>query len=130
MKKTEDMQDIFDRLETSYGPAYLQDIQDRLNLCEAREIQYLEMKQIIEILARFRNRVRVMIRNYRSWKAAYDSENDQIEKVYKAYDGIFMRRQMDDAWKMYIMVNKDYHELRRMYLASMRRIPYTQSGTA
>ena len=111
-------------VEEQYGPAYVQQLRDHLIHIEAKEISYLEMKQMAEIMARFRNRVRVMIHHYRRWKADYERENDRLEKVYRAYEGIFVRRQLADVWQLYLTVNSDYHELRRVYLANLRQPPH------
>jgi len=91
-----------------------------------RDIQYFDMKQMAEIQERFRNRVRSMVRMTRLWKADYESEFDEIERTYTAYEGIFIRRQLQDAWDMYLAVNKDYHEMKRLYLASLRRPPQSR----
>lgn len=121
---------VFDLLEERHGPAFMQDIQDRLTLCEQREIQYLEMKQMQDVLIRFRRRVRSMVKHYRHWQADYQTEQDEIEKVYKAYDGIFIRRQIQDAWRLYVMVNRDYHEMRRTYLERLVTFPRTRRKAA
>lgn len=118
--KNNDLEDMEER----YGPAYVQQLRDHLIHIEAKEISYLEMKQMAEVLARFRNRVRVMIHHYRRWKADYEREHDRIEKVYRAYEGIFVRRQLADVWQLYLTVNRDYHELRRVYLANLRQPPH------
>lgn len=115
-------------MEERYGPAYVQQLRDHLIHIEAKEIQYLEMKQMAEVLARFRNRVRVMIHHYRRWKTDYERETDRIEKVYRAYEGIFVRRQLADVWQLYLTVNRDYHEMRRVYLANLRQPPHRRSA--
>ena len=126
MKKDNQNND-FDGMEERYGPAYVQQLRDRLIHIEGREIHYLEMKQMAEILARFRNRVRVMVHHYRRWKVDYERETDRIEKVYRAYEGIFVRRQLADVWQLYVTVNRDYHELRRVYLANLRQPPHRRA---
>ena len=126
MKKYNENNDFYG-IEERYGPAYVQQLRDRLIHIEGREIQYLEMKQMAEILARFRNRVRVMIHHYRRWKVDYERETDRIEKVYRAYEGIFVRRQLADVWQLYLTVNRDYHELRRVYLANLRQPPHRRA---
>ena len=118
--KNNDLEDMEER----YGPAYVQQLRDHLIHIDAKEISYLEMKQMAEVLARFRNRVRVMIHHYRRWKADYERETDRVEKVYRAYEGIFVRRQLADVWQLYLTVNRDYHELRRVYLANLRQPPH------
>lgn len=118
--KNNDLEDMEER----YGPAYVQQLRDNLIHIEAKEISYLEMKQMAEIMVRFRNRVRVMIHHYRRWKTDYEREHDRVEKVYRAYEGIFVRRQLADVWQLYLTVNRDYHELRRVYLANLRQPPH------
>lgn len=127
MKNSNEFNDL-DGMEERYGPAYVQQIRDHLVQTEAREIQYLEMKQMAEILARFRNRVRVMVHHYRRWKADYERETDRVEKVYRAYEGIFVRRQLADVWSLYLTVNRDYHEMRRVYLANLRQPPHRRAA--
>lgn len=128
MKKYSHINDL-DGLEERYGPAYVQQIRDYLVKADARELQYLDMKQMAEILARFRNRVRVMVHHYRRWKVDYERESDRIEKVYRAYEGIFVRRQLADVWSLYVTVNRDYHEMRRVYLANLRQPPHRRAAS-
>ena len=116
-------------MEERWGPAFVQQLRDHMIQFEAKDIQYLEMKQMAEIQARFRNRVRVMIHHYRRWKADYEREVDPIEKVYRAYEGIFVRRQLADVWSLYVTVNRDYHEMRRVYLANLRQPPHRRAAS-
>ena len=51
--------------ESAFGKAYVQQLRDHLIHIDAHSISYLEMKQMAEVMARFRNRVRVMIHHYR-----------------------------------------------------------------
>lgn len=111
--------DEFESMETRYGAAFAQDVHDKLALCETKEVQYLEMKQMGDVLTRFRERTRAMISHYRVWKKAYGDETDGIERVYKAYEGMFMRQQLRDAWRLYLTVNRDYHELYRTYMTQI-----------
>ena len=92
--------------------------------------QYLEVKQMADILRRYRTRVRLMAANYRCWSAEYQNEKDKVEKTYMAYEGIFLRQQLGDAWKLYVMANKDYHAMRRGYLANLRQPPHYGRGVA
>jgi len=113
----------FEKLENRYGSAFVQELKDRIAACELKEVQYFELKQMNDcILPRYRSRVRELINEYRQWKEQYSKEDDQIEKVYKAYDGIFLRNQLKDALRMYEMANKDYHEMQRMYFEGLKKI--------
>lgn len=124
------MTETFDILETKYNVAFVQDIKDRLARIEEREVQYLEVKQMIDMLYKYRGKMRAMLDMYREWKAQNEATTDEIEKVYIAYEGIFIRKQFEDAWKLYVMVNNDYHEMRRAYLANLRQTPHTKRSAA
>lgn len=95
-----------------------------------REPQYLDIKQMGEIVQRFRARMRLSIKGFRGWKARYAREKDEIEKAYMALEGICLRRQLGDAWMLYVKANKDYHAMRRGYLATLRQPPHYGRGAA
>ena len=110
----------FDDMEDKYGGAFAQDIRDRLAACAVKEIHYFELKQMNDlIMPRYRKQAREMVKTYRLWKAGYDAAEDRLERVYRAYEGIFIRQQLRDALKLYWLVNKDYHEMRRIYLEKL-----------
>lgn len=96
---------------------------------QGRDIQYFDMKQMGDVLARFRARVRALTTYYRGWQAGYLAETDDVEKVYAAYEGIFIRRQLRDSWTLYVTVNQDYHEMRREYLASLGQPPHRRAAS-
>jgi len=114
-------QDDFDAMETKYGAAFVQGIRDQLSACETREVQYLEMKQMHEVLFRFRERARALATHYRAWRVDYNAEQDTIERVYKGYEGQFIRQQLRDAWRLYLTVNRDYHDMYRTYMGQIER---------
>lgn len=110
----------FDDMEMKYGVAFVQDIRDRLAVCELKEVHFLELKQMNDdILPRYRAMARRLLKQYRAWKAGYAGERDGLERVYRAYEGIFLRQQLADALRLYVTANRDYHEMRRMYLDSL-----------
>lgn len=109
------------------GSADVQQLRECLLYVDAQDIQYFDLKQLAEIQVRYRNRLRVMIHHYRRWRADYEREQDRVEKIYRAYEGIFVRRQLADSWQLYVTVNRDYHELRRVYLANLRQPPHRRA---
>lgn len=122
-----DRQALFQQMEKRYDTVFVQSVRDSINASEARDIQYLEMKQMQDILSRYRGRVKNMVRFYRQWKIGYEREPDELEKVYLAYEGIFLRQQLHDSWQLYVTVNKDYHEMRTTYLANLSQNPHWYS---
>ena len=111
--------DIFEDMEKRYSVAFVQDIRDRVAACEARELSYFDLKQIADLMAGYRAKGRHLLKAYRLWKAEYAASEDRIEKIYKGYEGIFLRRQLADAIRLYVTVNQDYHELKRSYLENL-----------
>jgi len=106
----------------------LTDLHESVPLWQNAEIQYPDVVQMADILQRYRSRVRAMVRSYRYWKADYAQQADALEKAYTGYEGIFLRRQLGDAWLQYAKVNRDYHLMRRGFLASLRQPPYYGHG--
>lgn len=87
----------------------------RLHAYDIHDLYSLELSRIADNLATARERVRSMIREYRHWKVGYENETDGFEKVHRAYEGIFVRRQFADAWRHYLTAHQDYCELLRAY---------------
>lgn len=114
-------QDVFGQMELKYGSAFAQGVADSLHGCEVREVRYHEMRRMTEVLFRYRERARAMISHYRVWRDSFEAERDEVEKLYKGYEGTFLQRQVQDAWKLYVMANKDYHEMYRMYIGQLER---------
>jgi len=110
------------------APAYVLGLRRRLPV-RGRAIQYFDMKQMADVLVRFRARVRGLTTYYRGWQARYAAETDEVEKNYAAYEGIFIRRQLRDSWTLYVTVNQDYHEMRRDYLASLSQPPHRRAAS-
>lgn len=119
---------VFDLGRHEGGP-FVRDIREYMVRLAGRAIQYPEIEQMSAILTRYRNRMRVTMQHYRRWQADYRRETDEIEKIYAAYEGIFIRRQLQDSWKLYRAVNRDYHEMRRVYLASLRHPPHRRAAS-
>lgn len=78
--------------------------------------QYLEIKQLGEILTRNREKARLAVREYRLLKQTLAAETDPIEKLYLGYEGMFMRDHLRDALRLYVMVNHDYHDAYQSYM--------------
>lgn len=78
--------------------------------------QYLEVKQMSEILARHREKARLAVREYRILKQTILAESDPIEKLYLGYEGMFLRDHLRDALRLYVLVNRDFHEAYGSYM--------------
>lgn len=81
---------------------------------------YLEVKQMAEILARHREKTKLAVREYRQLKQALAAETDAIEKLYLGYEGMFVRDHLRDALRLYVMINRDYHEAYKAYMDGLK----------
>jgi len=84
------------------------------------EVQYLDLKQITEILYKYRNRVRAILAEYRTWRTQHARQYDEVERIYSAYEGHFLRGQIRDCLHLYYAAHRDYHAMRRIYLGSLK----------
>lgn len=82
--------------------------------------EYLEVKQLAEILARHRAKARLALKDYRDLKRAVATETDPMEKLYLGYEGMFLRDHLRDALRLYMLVNHDYHEAFRIYMDALK----------
>jgi len=96
--------------------AIFADLVTRLKATREGGWQYLEVKQMSEILARHREKTRFAVREYRILKDTIAAENDPIEKLYLGYELMFVRDHLRDALRLYVMVNHDFHEAYTAYM--------------
>lgn len=82
--------------------------------------QYLEVKQMGEILARHREKARLAVREYRILKQTIAAESDAIEKLYLSYEAMFLRDHLRDSLRLYVMVNHDFHEAYGAYMKEVK----------
>lgn len=113
-------------LEMRYGPAFMQGVMDRLNAAQEREIQGIETKEIKSALDRARARTRDLVRQYRSarmeYRLALRSGGARADRAYRGYEEEFLRRQLRESIRLYLMTNRDYHVACRHTLERLFRI--------
>lgn len=96
---------------------------EKMKTAQKPSWQYLEIKQMAEILARHREKARLAVREYRLYKRTYAAEHDAIEKLYLGYEGLFLRDHLRDSLRLYLMINRDYHEAYRSYMTALKNPP-------
>jgi len=97
------------------------DLVNTLKSLRRDHYEYLEVKQLAEILARHRAKARLALKEYRDLKRASLSETDPIEKLYLGYEGMFLRDHLRDALRLYVMVNHDYHDAYTSYMNELKK---------
>ena len=97
----------------------VEELVSRLKGLVPGHFQYLEVKQLAEILSRHRNKAREALKDYSVLKRAIAAETDAIEKLYLGYEGMFLRDHLRDALRLYVMINRDFHEAYRSYMDAL-----------
>lgn len=82
------------------------------------EPQYLDLKQLADLEARFRLHSRAAIWLYRSWKKGEGDARDPVEKHYRELEGALLRRQAEDAVRLYAIIRKDLRRSFQKYKAA------------
>jgi len=98
----------------------VRDLVESLKGLKPDHYEYLEVKQLAEILARHRAKARAAVDEYRLLKRAAAAETDPVEKLYLNYEGMFLRDHLRDALRLYVMINHDFHEAYQSYMDALK----------
>lgn len=113
MERTENIS--FNFLSGRYGPAFAQDICDRLKNIEDREINAIDILELNEMAHRYWTRAKDLIKVYRAAQGNDESGISEPRKVYAAWEMIFMRRQIFDLRVLCQMARADSRVLTKEY---------------
>ncbi len=80
--------------------------------------QFLELKQLAELEDQFRRHCLTTIRVYQGWKRGQAAEQDVVERHYRLLEGALLRRQAQDATRLYGIIRKDMRRSFRKYIAA------------
>lgn len=114
----EQNQSVFESLSVRYGVGFSQQTADKVARLAKRDIQFLEIKELNDLAAEYRGRLRDLLASYR--RARGNAQDDHVRQVYVSYEAIFIRRQIADLWQVYRIVMADSHEMTADYLAQLR----------
>lgn len=99
--------------------AFTDILANRIHGLGRENYQFLEVKQLAEILVRYREKAREAVREMRSWKARVSVEKDDIEKLYLNYEGMFLKDHVRDTLRLYRMVSRDFYDVYGTYMGSI-----------
>jgi len=122
----EQIENNFEALALRYNVGFAQQTIDKLARLNQRDIQFLEIKELNDLAAEYRDRLRSLLASYRS--ACLDIRSNAVRQVYVSYEAIFIRRQIADLWQVYRIVVADSHEMTADYLAQLRHNQYKQAS--
>lgn len=87
------------------------------------QYDYLEVKQLAEILARHRAKLRNFVAEYRTLKDSIETQHDAVERLYLGYEAMFLRDHVRDAWRLYRLVSGDFHVAFNVYMKAAANAP-------
>ncbi len=81
-----------------------------------KDVQFMDVKMMSELMERYRARTRAAILEYRLWHDAHEVQTDSIERLYGAAEGAALHRRVSDAFKLWYFAHRDCYAMRRAYL--------------
>lgn len=110
----QDTSALYGVLAQRYDVGFSQGITDEIDRLERRDIQLLEIKELNDLLAEYRARIRTLVRSYRNIRDKDDKSS--LRQLYASHEGVLMRRQIADLWEVYRIITADVHEMTGSYL--------------
>ncbi len=81
-----------------------------------RDIQYMDVKLMSELMERYRSLARACVKECRTLRTQHAIETDALAKMYLAMDVEAANRKLDGTFALFRIANLDYHTMRRAYL--------------
>lgn len=113
----------FEALSARYGAGFAQQIADEMAVAQAgpatpqaRPIDYFDIKQLNDLAAEYRTRLRGLVSTCRKIRSTAAQGGTLMRRVYAGHEAQFMNRQMADMWQLYRMAQADSHTLTTEYL--------------
>ncbi len=114
--KTLNKQALYGALATRYDVGFAQGIADHIEKLSCRDSQFLDIKELNDLTAEYRSRIRNLIAACR----ATDRDSSTVRKAYASYERIFARRQLADLWQLYRTAYADSRELTAAYMTRLQ----------
>lgn len=116
-------------LEQRYGAGFAQYLTDQIERLNTREIDFLDIKELNDLVVEYRTRIRDLIALYRTVKKTDGSNDNQplVRRVYASHETVLLHRQIADLRKLYRMAWADSRELTEEYIRRLnaRAFPIT-----
>ncbi len=93
-----------------------------------RNLQFFDLKQMIEYEAHYKSAARQSIRAVKNWRRAYESETDMVGLLYGSVEGVMLRRQAEDFAKLYWLVRTDVRAAMDIYVGRTRKVAWQRAA--
>lgn len=82
-------------------------------------LQAMDIKHLGEFENLYRQRCKLAITMYKDWKKTYQSESDVVELIYGSIEGMFLKKQAEDAAHLYWIIRQDFRNALSHYLSNI-----------
>ncbi|MBU0858848.1 MAG: hypothetical protein KJ667_02820 [Alphaproteobacteria bacterium] len=117
---------MVDSLAARYEVSFAQDVSDQIIRLRRRDVQLLDIKELNDLAAEYRVRLRGLIGNARIVRDG--AAGSTVRQVYAGHEMIFIRRQIADLWCVYRIAMADSFEMTADYMAQLRARGYKPSS--
>lgn len=109
-------------LEERYGAGFSQYLTDQIGRLDQREIDFLDIKELNDLVGEYRTRIRDLIALYRSAKKDTGANDNRplMRRVYASHETVLLHRQIADLRKLYRMAWADSREMTDEYIRRLQ----------
>lgn len=81
-----------------------------------KDVQYMDVKLMSELIERYRGLTRAAIKECRFVRNMHATETDALAKMYLAMDVEALNKKIEGHFALFRIANLDYHTMRKIYL--------------
>lgn len=117
-------------LELRYGADFSQYLVDQIGRLDERAIEFLDVKELNDLVGEYRTRIRDLIALYRTTKNETGANDNRplMRRVYANHETVLLHRQIADLRKLYRMAWADSRELTEEYIRRLNVRAYPVSN--
>lgn len=120
--KTAALQVLLERFPVGFA----QEILDKVQANAERETQFLDIKELNDLAAEYRIRLRRLTADCR--RAQAGQGETMVRRVYASHESLFISRQIADLWRLYRLIMADSFELTADYMMKLKAKSYQVSS--
>lgn len=107
-------------LASRYGAGFSQYVTDQIECLDRRDIDFLDIKELNDLVGAYRTRIKDLIALYRTAQNINNAPGPLMRRVYANHETIFIHRQIKDLRELYRMARADSRELTNEYIHRLK----------